>query len=113
MLFLGRAEPQAWPWGLMYQSSLVGADAHQGFLIFPTYPLIKMDYQLCRRPLSLSLWKIHSVLHIIYQGDCQAPPSLGICLVSPTTSRSNPEGAAAIGNHLFVAILMCLNDVYL
>lgn len=59
-----------------------------------------------------SLWKIHSVLHEIYQGDYQAPPRLGIHLgLFPIKSRSHPEGAAAIGNHLVVAVLMCLNDV--
>ncbi|EGW06958.1 hypothetical protein I79_013651 [Cricetulus griseus] len=30
----------------------------------------------------------------------------------PIESMSNPEGAAAIGNHLIVTVLMCLNDVY-
>lgn len=59
------------------------------------------------------LWKSHSVLHIIYQGDCQAPSRPGIHLgLFPIKSRSNPEGAAAMGNLLVVAVVMCLNDVY-
>lgn len=96
----------------MYQNSLVGADAHQGFLVCPTYPLIKMDYQLCRRPLSLSLEDPFGAAYNLLRR-LSAPSKPKNCLVSPITSRNNPEGAAAVGNHLIVAVITCLSDVYL
>lgn len=49
--------------------------------------------------------KTHSVLCIIYQGDSKVSPGKPVNLgLFPTKLRSPPEGAAATGNHLTVAV---------
>lgn len=63
-----------------------------------------------------SLQKTHLVLCTLYQGHAKVSRGKRVNLgLLPTQLRSDPEGAAAIGNHLIVAVFLvsALDDVYM